>query len=217
MSTLLELITVVTDALGRTDDKAVAWATRGINYAQVMAAIAFNPPELYVSGALTLNANGVSVSLSTLTDLRFITSMYNTTISSPMYELPEDKWYLLKPSGSGSARYYLRQNATLLLAPSPTVENILTCNYKRYPALLTNDSDVLSFSQHDAYITTTAIQLAWAYQEEGESSSLFQKISDAVGAISLADTKLRKDLEEGIKRVENSTTGDKAADIYRVS
>uniref|UniRef100_A0A6M3KB56 Uncharacterized protein n=1 Tax=viral metagenome TaxID=1070528 RepID=A0A6M3KB56_9ZZZZ len=202
-STLLTLRTAVTDALGNTGTKAVTWADRALNYAQLLAALIFDPPELKVTDDLTLAISGSSVSLSTLTRLRAIETIYNSTSSKRMWPLSWDKWYILAPATVGDAIYYCRRSETLHTAPIPTVANTLRTHYYKYPAALTVTDDTLDFDNHDSFIVNAAIKLAWAFQEETENVDMMNKVGEAIGIPLAMGTKLRHDLEEGIREQYN--------------
>ena len=208
-STLLTLRTAITDALGNESTKAITWADRSINYAQLLAALIFDPPELKITGDLTLSASGVGVVLTTLTRLRVIDTIYNATSSRRMWPISWEKWHILKPSGAGNALYYCRLGTTLHTAPIPVVNNALSCYYHKYPVALSAVGDTLDFDYYDSFITSTAIKFAWAFQEETENVDMLQRVGDSISIPLAIGTKLRKDLEEGIREQYN-ISGTKA-------
>ena len=202
-STLQQLRTAVTDALGNEGAKAVVWADRAVNYAQLLAALYFDPPELKVSSDLTLLVSGVSVSLSTLTRPRIIDLIYNQTTSRRMWPLSWERWYILAPTTAGDTLYYCRRNTTLYTAPPPTAESTLNVYYRKYPAPLADTDDTLDFDFHDSFIVSTALKFAWAFQEEMENADMMSKVGDATGVPLALGTKLRQDFEEGIREQYN--------------
>lgn len=203
-STFDNIVLAVTDAMGDDSAKAVTWAGRGVNYAQLVAAILFQPPELQKSTSLTLAASGESVSLSALTALRVIDSIYNITASRGMHPIEWSRWDVVKPVGAGNATVYCRRGTTLYTAPIPTSSNFLTMYYTDYPSVLTS-GDTLSFSNLDPFIVSSAIKFAWAFQEEGESSTLFDKIEETLKLPFTLNAIQRKQLEEGVRNVQSNS------------
>jgi len=205
-STLATLRTVITDAIGNSQTKATSWADRGLNYAQLLAALLFDPPELHTDTTLSLPSGGTSVSLATLTRLNDITKVYNTTNSNIMWSVPWERWYLITPTGTGTPKYYSRRGATMPICPTPTAITSLSVYYRQYPSTLSSATDTLSFDYHDPWIISTAMEFVWAFQEEKESVDMFKTIGDSIGVSLAIGTKLRASLEEGI-RVQHNISG----------
>ena len=172
MSTFLSLYTAVTDSLGRDDTLAVTQAKRGINFGQILAALVFDPIELKTSGNLTISASGTSVIITTLTSIRLINSIYNTTGSKDVKFIPEDKFNLIVPSDLTYVEYFYRHGSYIYVNP-PTDANTLNVKYNKFPTELTNDSDVLEITNNDSFIIAAANSYAFASFEEAEASKLW--------------------------------------------
>jgi len=198
-STLTTLRAVVTDALGRTDTLAVSWADRGLNYGQLLAAKLYSPEELKTSSTLTVAASGTSVSLSTLTGMYFLTSIYNITNAGPVYLGDFNRFQYVVPTGAGNVKYAARYGSTLYTRPTPTATNTLTVYYVKYPTELTSASQTIDFDHYDSFITSFALQYAWACQEEKESSDIFTSILTTINSGEQVSDKTRQQIEQYLK------------------
>ncbi len=200
MSTSLTVLrAVVTDALGRSDTVATSWADRGINYGQYLAAKLYSPVELRTSGTVTVAASGTSVSLSTLTTLYYLVSLYNLTNSSDIFMCDFSRFSFVIPTGAGSVKYATRFGSTLYTRPTPTVENSLTVYYVKYPTALDDATDTLDFDHYDSFITSFALQYAWACQEEKESSDIFTGILSTINSGDQVSEATKQQIERFLK------------------
>ncbi len=210
MTTALSTLrTSVADAIGNSQTISTRQTDLALNYAHLLAALYFDPPEMRIETDVILSSSATSVSLSALTRPRVIDVIYNYTSSRRMHSLPWDRWYLLKPGGAGNALYYCHYNATLYTDPTPAANNTLNVFYKKYPAALSSAGDTLDFDYHDSWIVMTATKFVWAMQEENEAVDMITKVGDAIGIPLAMGTQLRHDFEEGI-RGQYNVQGTKA-------
>jgi len=193
-SSLTTLRSVVTDALGRSDTLALSWADRGLNYGQLLAAKLYSPPELKTSGSLTVAASGVSVSLSALTTLYYFISIYNVTGSNDVWLSDFTRWSVI-PTGAGSVKYAARFGSTLYTKPTPTAENALTVYYIKFPTTLDDATDTIDFDHYDSFVTSFAIQYAFACQEEKESSDIFTSVLSTINSGDAVSEKAKLQIE----------------------
>ena len=202
-STLTELREVVLRAVGDSSTKSQEWAVVGINQAQLIAALLFNPPELYINAELPLAMATSTVDLSSLTNLRTIELVYNKTAGKRMWPLPWERWWIFNSEAdTGSAKFHCRRGSTLNCAPSPEVENLLQVYYWKYPTALVLGPDELDFDHHDGFITATAVAIIWAQREESESADALMKIAQASGLPLKESADLRLQFEEGIQMIK---------------
>lgn len=173
MATFLTLYTAVTDALGRADTLGVTLAKRGVNFGQLLAALFFDPVTLKTTGTLT--ASSTSTSLSTLTKLRLINSIFNTTGGVPVNFVPEEKFNLIVPSGLTYIEYYYRHGGTIY-HNSPSASNSLAVKYTIFPTELSGDSDACALTEYDSFIVAAGTNYAFASLEETESQTIWDKV-----------------------------------------
>jgi len=165
---------------GRDDADTTAIIKAAINYAVLVAALTFEPPELKTSGNLTVTGGNDSVSLNGLTRWLDVVKIWNTTDSMPMGFIPFELWDVIVPTVVGSTRYYSIFGDTLFVKDKPGVNKVLKLFHATYPAKLVNTGDTLEFDHHDSYIVSVATGLSWAAFEEGESAGVWQKIGELV-------------------------------------
>lgn len=199
-STLTTLQGYVTDALGAADTVSTSLATRGINLGQLLAALLFKPPELQTSGNVTVSAAGTSVSLSTLTGLHSVITVYNTTGSCPCHMVTREKWDLIIPTFTGTVyvRFYNRLGSTLYVN-APTGDNVLLVKYFKLPTTLTAGGQTLDFDNYDYFITEVATRYAWACKEEPDSSKVFADLMAEYTQAYSVGGKLREEVQEALK------------------
>lgn len=182
MSTLADFRALIKVNFGGRDDADALLVTdAAINYAALLAALVFEPPELRTSGDLTVAGGSDSVSFGSLTNLLDILTVYNTTDNNPMWFIPHELWQVIVPSSIGSTKYYSVFGETIYVKDAPSVNKTLKVYYSTYPAKLVNSTDVLEFDYHDSYIVSTASAIVLAAFEEGESAGIWQKVAEAVG------------------------------------
>jgi hypothetical protein len=163
------------DSDGTIDTDGLAISKRGVNFGMLLAALLFDPTELKTIGNLTIGASTGSVVTTTLTLLRLINSIYNTTGSRTVHPIPEEKFNLILPTGLTYVEYYYRHGTTIY-TNSPVASNTLSVKYTKYPAELVNAEDVLEFSQHDSVIVAAATSYAFATLEETDSQAVWDKV-----------------------------------------
>ena len=101
--------------------------------------------------------------------------------------------------GTGDAIYYCRRGNTLHCAPTPEQENLLDVWHSNFPTKVSDTSVEIDFANYDTFITSTAIQLCWAYREEGENVDMISKIAQITASPFAADSQLRAQLERGLE------------------
>jgi len=196
MSNLQDLQGLVIKGLGGRDDSvALAVINACLNYATTLAALIFEPPELREQGNLTVTGGNSSVSLSTLTKLLDLQTVWNTTDSLKMWFIPWESWYVILPSSVGKTKYFSIFGDSLYVKDTPSVNKTLLVSYTNYPTTLVNLTDVLEFEHHDSYIVTVALAICWAFFEEGESSGVLQKAADAIAMPLSLGAKARQVIE----------------------
>lgn len=199
-STVTALTLQITDAVGNDDVTTTAMAMRGLNMAQVMGAFLYNPPELNVSGNLTVSASGTSVALSTLTNLNSIADIYNTTGSCPVSPIPVMKWNYILPAFSGTVytKFYTRFGGTLWVN-APTAQNTLLVKYFKLPTTLTAGGDSVGYDGFDSFLVSVATMFVWACKEEGESAAIFEKFMTSFNSAFQVDAKQKGSIEEALR------------------
>lgn len=180
MSTLTDLQTIVFKALGRSDTDTTTLTTAALNYAAVLAALTFEPPEL--TGNTTVQVTGASnyVSISSVTNLLDLRSVYNSTDSKNMWFIPWDLWYAFFPTTVGSTKYYSLFGQLIYVRDTPVVNKDLLIHYTKYPTTMVSASDELGFDHHDSYIVSVATGIVWAFYEESESAGTMGKMAEFV-------------------------------------
>lgn len=204
MSTFGTIKTSVYYKIARDDDEAEAKAfvEDGINAAQLLAALVFKPPEMQKSGNVTVSAGGSSVSLSALTTLHTIYTVYNNASSKPVVFIPYDRWNFILPLTAPTTAYVeyaSRWSNTLYVSPAPTADNILTLNYFALPAVMDDDADELEIVNHDPWIIAIATSYAFACMEEKEAADIWATIGQAHGVPLGLGTQARTEFEEALK------------------
>lgn len=185
-SSLSSLQTLCVKGLGGNDSsEAITAINASINFATLLAALLFEPPELLISGNLTVLSDQNSVSTTTLTNLLTIKTVYNSSDGNKMWFVPWESWYILVPSSVGSIKYYSLLGQTLYVADTPTSSKLLAIGYSTYPSSLSGSSDTLSFDHHDSFIVSTAINLAWSFFEKGRTVDIDKVISSITQPFSL--------------------------------
>lgn len=192
------LYTIVTDAIGRADTLGLNIAKRGVNYGQVLAAIALQPPELKIKANVTAAASSSSASLGALTAIRYIDSIYNTTGSCRVSPILKDKFELIVPSGETYVKFYYYFSNTIYYN-IPVSNNTLSLEYIKYPTALVNDTDALDFDNFDSLITSTATSYAFAMLEESDAQGIWDKVMQSFAPVlALTETK-KNELKEAMK------------------
>lgn len=196
MTTFINLYTPVTDAIGRADTLGVTLAKRGINFGQLLAALLFDPITLKSTGTLT--ASSTSTSLSSLTKLRLINSIYNTTGGKPVTFVPEEKFDFIVPSGLTYIEYYYRHGGTIY-HNSPSASNSLSVKYTIFPTELSGDSDTCALTEYDPFIVSAGINYAFASLEENESQAIWDKVLSTYAAPFQFNTKQLNEFKEALR------------------
>ena len=181
MSNFLTLYTAVIDSIGRDDTLAVTQAKRGVNFGQLIAGLVFNPVELNPYGNLTVDAASNSVSITSLTGIRLINSIYNNTGLKPVRFIPEDKFPLIVPSGLTYVEYYYRHGNYIYVNP-PTAENTLAVKHTKFPTEMVNDADLCELTQYDPFIIAAANSYVFASVEEGDSQKIWDSAMQTFAA-----------------------------------
>jgi hypothetical protein len=193
MSTLLDLRNELQSAMGgRDDDTAVYAQNRGINAGILTYAFLHEPPELRVSGSLTVSTGGYT-NMDSLTRLLRIESIYNAN-GNKMHRLP---FHLLDhvwvPSNPRMVIYAIYGHG-LYCRPAPNTPEQVTVYYLRYPERLTANTDECPFEAHEDFILAFAMHYAWMYLEEGETSDNWAKVASAMNVPEAVISKTRKAL-----------------------
>lgn len=198
-SSLSALRTAVTDAIGNSQPIALRQTDLAINYAQMIAALFFDPPELHTYTTISLGIGASSASLTGFARLNCIENVYNSTGVNKVWPIPWTRWQILTAvAATGTPKYFSRQGNILHTYPTPIASTTLYVYYKQYPSLLSNAGDTLSFDNYDSFIVPTAIKLVWAFQEEPEAVDVLAKVGESIGIPLTMGTQLRRNLEEGI-------------------
>lgn len=181
MSTLAELRNLVKVNIGGRDDAdAMLVIDAAINYAAVLAALVFEPPELRGSSNLTVAGGNNSVSFASLTQLLDIIALYNVTDNHPMWYIPFEQWELVVPSSVGATKYYSVFGETIYVKDKPSANKTLRIYYSNYPTKLVNATDELEFEWYDSYIVSVASGITMAALEEAESAQMWQRVVEAI-------------------------------------
>lgn len=186
------------DADGNIDTDGLAVSKRGVNFGALFAALVFEPLELNTSRNLTASSSANYVALSTLTSLRLIQSIYNSTGARDVRFLPEEKFKLLVPTSTVYVEYYYRHGNTLYYN-QPSASNTLLVKYIKYPTELVNAEDVLEFSNHDSVVHSIATSYAHAVFEEGESQKMWDGFLQVTASAYGLNTQKVKEMKEALK------------------
>ncbi|MCL6441796.1 MAG: hypothetical protein K6T27_09945 [Thermoleophilum sp.] len=188
-------------SLGREGDPdATQMAYRAVNIAVEVACLAFDIPEMHQKGTLTLYAGESEKSLTSLTGLVDIISVFNTTDGVPMGFVPFELLRTIVPAGSVT-RFYSRDGNALLVRPTPTKTTTLEIRYSKYPSGLTAPEQSLPFEGHDGYVLSVATAICWACYEEVDSATLWAKIGEALGGV-YSKTEAKRKVIEGIASIK---------------
>ena len=179
LQTLQDLVQI--NIGGRDDASAVTVMKAAINYASILAALVFEPPELKAISNLTVTGGSDNTSFSSLTQLLDILTVYNTTDSCVMWFVPYEQFEIIIPASVGKTKYYTVFGETIYVKDTPSVNKTLKLTYSNYPTTLVNPTDELEFEWHDPYIVGVASGICMAAFEEGESAQTWQGVVDAVG------------------------------------
>jgi len=203
MTTFKELKAEVQGALGGIDTTTANLAVaRGVNAGVQAAAFLFNPHQLQVSGTLTASAGSGSVSMSSLTGLLLINSVYSQSTGERVHRLRFTDLDMPWVPTSGRILFYSDRGGELYYRPK--ADETLLVYYLKRPDRLVDDTDEYPFDGHEEFVISFASAYAWGYVEEDESSQMWQRISDQVG---LPDG-LVKQLQDKINLLVNPRTGD---------
>ena len=189
---------------GRGDTDADTFIMQGLNFGCTMVALLFEPPELQANGALIATTSSTYVSLSTLTRLRVVKSVYNASSSKKMWHIPFNRYDFVVPSETGYCRFWSRNGSYLYVAPTPEADNSLTIHYDTFPALVTAVGDSIAFSNYDPLVENYALAYAQACLEEGESATMWKGLGDALLVPEQTLLMARQYLEGGPARGNNS-------------
>ncbi len=197
-SSLSKLETLVIKGLGgRNDATALTIIDACINYATTLASLLFKPRELEKQANQTLGTGTTSAALS-LTNWLDIETIYNTSDSIKMWFIPWEQWYVVLPANIGAVKYFSLVGSNLWYKDSPSANKGIQITYIGYPTELANSNDTLDFGQHDSYIVSTAVSLAWSFFEKGRGWSDIEKALNSISLPLTMGTKARQ-LVEGRK------------------
>lgn len=199
-TSLLTFKTNLYGPLGRNDTTAAGFITRGVNFACTLIALLYDPPELQTSASATINAGTVTESLAAYTRIANITKIYNVSGVNKVWMLSDDIIDFVQPLTTAQVKYfkfYSRDGMTLNFRPLSTLTNVLTISYNQYPLAVSDDGDQISFSNFDSLVESYALAYAMACLEEGESSSMWQKLGEQIGIQQQILLKTRIYLEGG--------------------
>lgn len=203
-STFLTLYTDVArnigryDADGNIDTDGLAVSKRGVNFGILFAALVFDPMELKTSGSVTALSSQDYVSISTLTNIRLIQSVYNSTGSKEVTFIPEEKFKLIVPASLTYVEFYYRFGNTIYYN-QPSSSNTLTIKYIKYPTELTNDEDTVDFSNQDSVIISVATRYASSAFEEADAEKLWDSVLQAFSLPFGLNAKKMTEMKEAVK------------------
>jgi hypothetical protein len=196
-TTLLTFKQRLRGPLGRDDSTADAFIARGVNFGCILAALLFDPPELSASGSLAIAGSGTSVPLTTLTRLRLIKEIYNSTGQCKVWEIPFSRFNFVVPAETGNVRFYARDGNTLHVKPSPVAPNTLLTYYNQFPAVVDANTQEISITDKDSLIESYALAYAFGCLEETEQGAFWQKLGDILMVPEAVLLKARRYLEGG--------------------
>lgn len=163
---------------GRGDTDADLWVTQGVNFGCTIVSLLFEPPELQQSAAVSVGASVSSVSLSSLTRLKVIKSIYNSTSAKPIWAIPIQRFNFVVPSESGHIRFYSRDGSTLYVSPAPAASNTLEVKYDQFPLVVSAIGDTISFDGYDSMVESYAMSYIHGCMEELEQGEFWRKLGD---------------------------------------
>jgi len=177
LSTLRELVRF--NIGGRTDANANTVIDASINYAAKLAALIFDPPELYTTANVAVAANEETVSLANVSNLLDIIDI--THSGNAVYFVPYELWRTILKSSIGALKFYTRYGDVLYVRDAPASNTSLTIAYRKYPAELTANDSALDFDHHDSHVVSFASAIALAALEETDSANMWLAINQAIG------------------------------------
>ena len=163
---------------GRNDAPAISTYKEAANYASILGVLLFSPSELHLEGTIALTTGSSSVTLTTLTRLLAIHTIWNATISSPLLYIPVDLWQIIVPTSLSEPKFYTRRGNMLLVKAAPSTNHSLQIIHSAYPPVMANSSDPLGFEQHDSFVISVATGLTFAAFEEGETVEIWAKVAE---------------------------------------
>lgn len=204
-STVSNFLSRLRGPLGRNDTEGDGFITQGLNFACLLVALLYDPPELQTTGSLTISAGTSSVSLSTLTRLRLIKAIYNTTGSCVVWPMSFQHWFLHKPAGIGYAEYYTRDGNTLYVSKAMLFSSqVLTVYYNQFPIVVSGVADSISFETYDPLVESYALAYAMACLEETEQATFWNKLADVLNIPEAILLQVRQKIEGGPYRGGNT-------------
>ena len=182
MTTLLEMITEVYTATGRSDSEMLVAAKRGINTGLYAATLMFEPVEMNSTSSHVVGAGVDYMNLSVLTRMLRIHTVKDSTNGQMLYILPPRTGdYVWVPTGNYPL-FYSIEGHRLYLTPTPVAQVTLAVYYLRYAARLVNETDVIPIPTHfDDFILSFALEVVHAFFEESDSNAMWQKVTDRMG------------------------------------
>ena len=171
-------------SLNRGDGKALLAVEVAINQAAIITALMFDPPELLVTGSVSVGAGlgeveiGVADALPGLLD---IIGFVSGASAAPMYFVPYELLDIVVPATAAELKYFSKIGNKLLVRKAPAAASSITGRYKKYPAPLASDSETLAFENRDSYLLSAALIIASTYLEEKKTPDLLKSLYDSLG------------------------------------
>jgi len=178
-SSLSTLETLVRKGLGGRDDSAADTVIGAcINYAILLAAILFEPPELLIANNVTVSANSNNANISTyLADQLDVKGVWNNTGSFKMWYIPWEVWETIVPANVGAVKYFTTFGDKIYVKDTPSANTVLAVSRSTYPSDVSNGNDTIGFDHHDSFIVSTAITIARAFFEKADVGKAMDTIT----------------------------------------
>lgn len=198
-STYLMVKTLVLSALGRDDSVTQAYVEKGLNYGVLSAALLFFPPELDLIETVSLTSGSSSADISSITGIRSIKSLYNSSASKKIWIMTKDKFDVLTGDLTGDVEFATRHGNYLFFSPTPTATISIQMLHNKYPSEETNMSKELPFDNLDHFVVSEATAFSFACLEESDSAKNFTEIATKLIQVHGIDKQTKDELEVALK------------------
>jgi hypothetical protein len=196
MSQLQDLQELVEISIGGRDDAAAVTVIQAaINYAIILAALTFKPPELKTLSSLSYTASSEYLDISSVNWVS-IALLKLTSTGKNLGFIPYDKLDVIIPSTLTDTKYYSLFGDKLFLRAIPSSTTALTMSALTLPSTLTSATDSIPFTGYDNQIVNWASMLTLAAFEEGDSAGMWLKVAETIGQPLMLGAKER-DIIEG--------------------
>ena len=197
---------MVYTAIARDENDAAALLVvpEAINYALDVAAILFKPLELFASEDVALTAGNTTVEFTTpFIDIVNIKDSTNNVI---LRFIPYESFDLLKPTLT-TIKYYSLFGTSIHVNASVASDTTIAVEHIAYPATLSDDNDEPEFSDHDAFIISTATAFCFAVFEESEAVNIWGSVGEAFGGALVKAAQARELIGGRQTSAESAITG----------